>query len=1053
MVAPGASYNPTNDDEAKYETSVTAQGKQSGTINDYISYEFEEATFRSDKQIRLNAKKYIKFSTSDNISITEVVFNCTSASYANITYNSNALSKNGAVQTWNGTATDGLIFNTSSQSRVTWIKITYQTTGPKEPVDYTSLPSFVDVILGNTASVYLGETHPEITWSSADENIATVENGVITGVAKGSTTITATWNAVENEWTAGSAEIKVNVAGIPTMSLISSTDDLELGKFYAIAYNNNVASTAENSNKFSSVEVAIENNTFKANDDVLLFTLIDKNDQGNYLIRLVNYNGTNEYISTTSGETSIYKVNESSAKYASISFTTQKNVNISFTSTTDRTIKWGTSTKDFRNYASSNGAAIQLYKEVEPEIVEQEYYRPRWKEQTLQVGNQFAQATIALGYEHPEVIFSSSNDEVATVEGNVVTAKGVGTAIITGTWQDSENWFGDARAFRVNVIGNKKDPNLRFQHEIIHGKLGVGVAAQAALYDGDGELTYESSNESAVTVDKKTGMIRPGNIVRKGSDSKVFITVTASETAQYNPASAYYILYIDDTPTPTDIHDATFDFTKNTYNMYEFDSTNCTDENNIEYYEATVPDHNTVMIVNEGGVILNFLDREDDIDGFRLWKDLAGENYEEVINYLCLYDAHFSITAPEGCTIDKIEFLDHTDRLGELSANVGTYKGSNDDDEAIWISGDDDISSVEFTSTGKETHFGKIIVTIDKNTAGMKDPNISFKNRTYAVTADQILEGVLGAETKANVNINYSIDNLAENEYQLEETDDNVLNIYIDTPGVYTLRATSEANEEYVAGMAIARIDVFPAYAIETTVDDEEEVYHNTETGIMILPHTGGIVSMTKLEGPYTYNIVEGDDETSDVEPQYYLDGDDELHLTVTPQYAGTFNHTTQQLHVYTKPTPAEHNQNGTEHSFTWNTEKGYKFFYRLDVVPEDAFETKESAPMRAKAQTGQWIEDTTGNLAIDSSDYEIPEGQMLHIATKTVKSTAHGDIENSQNVGILSDGGMSGIFDVEADRDDVHFYNLEGVEMNGELAPGLYIQVKANKAQKVSVK
>ena len=56
-----------------------------------------------------------------------------------------------------------------------------------------SLPSYVTV---NGAAVPLENC--EITWSSANKNIATVDNGVVTGVAEGETVITATLTKVNN---------------------------------------------------------------------------------------------------------------------------------------------------------------------------------------------------------------------------------------------------------------------------------------------------------------------------------------------------------------------------------------------------------------------------------------------------------------------------------------------------------------------------------------------------------------------------------------------------------------------------------------------------------------------------------------------------------------------------------------------------------------------------------------------------------------------------------------------------------------------------------------
>ena len=1047
LVANSASYSGEG-----VVTKLSANKKQQKeTVStDAVTVEFESAYF-DNSVIRTYSGKKITITPAAGIKVTAISFLNAQSNYPlSLSCNIGSLNNNN----WTGESTNAIEFthttSKGTQARFSVLEITYveEFSGP---IDFV-LPSEADVILNEKTNI-LPENHPaNITWTSANENIATVENGVITGISVGSTNITASWEPSE-KWNAGSTSIKVTVSDLKKFRQVTSVDELELNKYYTIGcYSASIAASNDvDAKSILSTPVNFSQNEngryeFFENDEMLTFSLIDTKTSGDnikYLIKLLNYKGPEEYLKPSSKE--IQKSTSSSDEgYATITFTTKGNVEIKLGNSSNA-ILFNKDQNYFRIYATSSGQVIQLYKEIEPTV--QDNYRPRWKDQTLQLGNQYSTYKINLGLEgdYPDVTFTSSDESVATVSGNVVTAKGVGSAIITGSWEESDSWFADSRAFNVSVIDPKKEPTLTFQHEIIHGKVGVGVAAQAAIYDGDGVITYESSNTSAVTVDTKTGMIRPNDVKRVG---KVFITANATGTAGTNPASASYILYIDAVPTATDVENATFDFTKNNYGMYEFTSENCTDENNIEYYEATVNqregvDHNHVMIVNENGIILNFLDREDDIDGYRLWKDLAGENYDEVINYLCLYDCHFSITAPEGCTLEYIEFTDHSDRLGEISADCGSFSPSNDDEDAIWNAGDKAISSVEFAATGKETHFGKIKVTLRDNTAGMKNPNLTFGERVYSVTAGDIVE-VVGAETVANVDINYSIDNTDENDY-LIEPEANVLQIMLADPGVYTLRATSEATDEYVAGMAIARIDVFPAISVEY---DENNA--DLTENVLLLPAEGGYVNFTEVGGPVSLLVDENDGNG-----EYTHDGSDftieenkDLHLTYTPQYAETFKHTTtNHLYVYTVPAiPTYSNDGGTKHTYSWP--EGQEFYYQLSTQNGE-----QARAFRANDLDG-WTKAEGNTLTIDTEDHNLAAGQMLHINTKTVKQTINGPIETETYFNMPAEGGMSGIAGVETDSNaDVRYFNLEGVEMHGDLAPGLYIRLTSGNAQKVNVK
>ena len=79
------------------------------------------------------------------------------------------------------------------------------------PVDFVPNFANMDLAIGQMSQITLPAMHPEIVFSSSNSQIVTVDGTNLTGIATGSATINATWNASET-YTAGSASFMVNVS-------------------------------------------------------------------------------------------------------------------------------------------------------------------------------------------------------------------------------------------------------------------------------------------------------------------------------------------------------------------------------------------------------------------------------------------------------------------------------------------------------------------------------------------------------------------------------------------------------------------------------------------------------------------------------------------------------------------------------------------------------------------------------------------------------------------------------------------------------------------------
>ena len=154
--------------------------------------------------------------------------------------------------------------------------------------------------------------------------------------------------------------------------------------------------------------------------------------------------------------------------------------------------------------------------------------------QTIKIGNQKTTAqvneapfnlNVSLKYSGAKISYTSSNTSVATVSSDgTVTVKGPGTTTITVKAAATGSVGSASKSFTLTV----KNPAqvvttsyTRYKRTELDKMFNLNAAT-----DGDGTLTYKSSDESVAKVSSKGGVtvVGPGIVT---------ITVTASETAKY----------------------------------------------------------------------------------------------------------------------------------------------------------------------------------------------------------------------------------------------------------------------------------------------------------------------------------------------------------------------------------------------------------------------------------------------------------------------------------------------------------------------------------------
>jgi uncharacterized protein (UPF0254 family) len=192
--------------------------------------------------------------------------------------------------------------------------------------------------------------------------------------------------------------------------------------------------------------------------------------------------------------------------------------------------------------------------------------------------------------------YTSSNNSVATIDGNIVTIVGAGNAIITATQAETINYLsGDVSA---NLIVNKASPTIGPLDTQSPQVYGVTYMLLDPSSDSPGTFTYTSSDTSIATID--------GNAVTTVGVGNVTITATQAETDNYLLGDVSANLIVNKAP-PTigqlntqspQVYDVTYELTdpsSNSSGAFTYTSSNTS--------IATI-DGNAVTTVGVGNVTI-----------------------------------------------------------------------------------------------------------------------------------------------------------------------------------------------------------------------------------------------------------------------------------------------------------------------------------------------------------------------------------------------------------------------------------------------------------------
>ena len=217
--------------------------------------------------------------------------------------------------------------------------------------------SSTKIIVGSAATIS-GPDGLTITYESDDESVATVSSeGVVTGVASGSATITATWAAVADTYNAGTQEFTINVVNATVYEKVTSANQLVAGNEYIlVATGYNKAMGAQESNIRECVDVTISDNKIAiVDEEVAVLTLGGNTDEWTF-----NTSDNNEFLAYSGSSNQVHSNADGTADASKWIVT--NDFQLASANVSGRVLKYNSGSPRFACYASGQQTAVLFVK-------------------------------------------------------------------------------------------------------------------------------------------------------------------------------------------------------------------------------------------------------------------------------------------------------------------------------------------------------------------------------------------------------------------------------------------------------------------------------------------------------------------------------------------------------------------------------------------------------------------------------------------------------------------------------------------------------------------
>jgi hypothetical protein len=301
------------------------------------------------------------------------------------------------------------------------------------PIDPTITISSTTLTVGGTATIS-GPSDLSMSFETSDNSVASVDaDGVVTGVAVGEATITATWDAV-NTYNAGSQEFTVTVADATVYEKVTDASQLVAGNEYIlVATGSNVAMGAQDSKLRKYVTVTINDNKVEITDEaVAVLTLGGSTGAWTFLA-----SDNSQYLALNANSNEVHASNDATLSTSKWTITDDFQLQTDAQSDT-RYLRYNSGSPRFACYKSGQVVAVLFVKSggSTDEKLEPGYsFSATSAEATL--GEDFTAPT----FNNPNgisVTFDSSDKSVATISatGEVEILAGGSTTISASSEAD-----------------------------------------------------------------------------------------------------------------------------------------------------------------------------------------------------------------------------------------------------------------------------------------------------------------------------------------------------------------------------------------------------------------------------------------------------------------------------------------------------------------------------------------------------------------------------------------------------------------------------------------
>lgn len=712
----------------------------------------------------------ITISCQDGYKMTGMVFTATGTSYnfSNTSASVGSMSISGTANTWSAGSQDvtSVTFQNkgTAQVRLSQVVITYEkvTTGGGDetdptPVDLTkfaySAPTATwDLSASNNAALPTLEILPAdanltITYTSSNPAVATVgrTDGIVTPVAKGETTITATfagdanYNKAEASYTLTVTESNTGgetpEPGTQGLDITLDASNISGGSGSYGKYTfteEGFTFTSVNAKQNSTIQFNTNNNSGKGSGIVVTATNPD------YTIASIDVT-----FGTIGAGINVYS---HTAVFNDLVTTQAPTIPIGATQV-------ATALKENKNGIAINAPAFGIYpagsgvvqissvvvhciaNQKEPVDYTFDVNIPK----TLSVGETY---TINLGSPEPKNFTIIAVDDFASVTDEapyIITALAPGTATFMAEWEADENYKADETEFSIEITAKKADvTKFEYSDSSATYDLASGATNSALptllMEPANLTVSYTSSNTAVATVDEK-GEVTP---VGKGETT---ITATFDGDANYNKAEASYTLIVSN----SDIVTATAIFHSTATNNDDADyKASMNGAGNISGTSTTAKKFTA-------GNITTWIEKKN-----------TGSTSQENSGEIRWYKGDIlHITPNDDATITKVVIECISNSYATIADINDSYgKGSTTGTTFTWTGSKDSDLEIENTA---QARFTKITVVYEGGTVVEPDPDVAPTSITFEpaagnITTLQTISLSVDEEATTPVTLTYSID-------------------------------------------------------------------------------------------------------------------------------------------------------------------------------------------------------------------------------------------------------------------------------------------------------